>query len=119
MWQDPNALRGRRTRTPTDSEEERSSHIRRLSRILFQFSFTYLDVLLGVFQVLEKGIIVPSDTRLFVGGRVRVPVGLSGLTAKETVEVRSLLVRTTFFDSVALTALGLENLGSLLFTHGQ
>ena len=29
-----------------------------------------------------------------------------------------LLVSTTFLYSVALTALGLENLGSFLFTHG-
>lgn len=79
---------------------------------------TYFDVLLRVLQVCKKRVLTPQDSTLFVGGGVRVAIGLSGLTTKEAVQIGSLLVRAALFDSVALRALGLENLGSLLFAHG-
>ena len=81
--------------------------------LLHHTQVTYLDVLLGVFQVLEQSVITPGDTGLLVGSRVRITVGLSRLTAKEPIKVGSLLVCTSLFNSVALTALGLENLSSL------
>ena len=80
-------------------------------------SFSYLDVLFGVQQVLKKSIFIPYDTTLLVSGRVRVTFLLSTLRSKKAIQVGSLLVRTTFFHGVALTALGLENLGSLFLTH--
>ena len=79
--------------------------------------YTHLDVLFGVFQILKQGVFTPHDPALLVGRRVRVTVGLTGLTTKEAVQIRSLLVRTTLLDRVALRALGLEDLGSLLFAH--
>ena len=75
---------------------------------------TYLDVLLGVFEVLEESVFFPDYTTLLVGSGVRVPVGLPRLTAKKTVQIRSLLVCSSLFNSVALRALGFEDLGSLL-----
>lgn len=75
---------------------------------------TYLDVLLGVLEVFKEGVISPSDTGLLVGTGVRVPIGLSRLTTEKSVEVGSLLVWSTLLNSVALRALDLEDLGSLL-----
>ena len=84
---------------------------------------THLDVLLWVFEVFEQSVVTPGDTRLFVGGGVRVTIGLSRLTTKKSVKVGSLLVSSTFLNGVALGALGLEDLGSLLFVwsfaHGE
>ena len=80
---------------------------------------SYLDVLLGVLKVIEQSIFSPCDSGLLVGSTVRVAIRLAGLTTKESVKIRALLVWTTFFDSVTLTALSLEDLGSLLFTHGS
>ena len=78
---------------------------------------TYLDVLLGVFKVFKESVITPGDTGLLVGGGVRVSVSLPGLATEETVQIRSLLVGTSFLNSVALRALDLEDLGSLLFVR--
>ena len=78
----------------------------------------YLNVFLGIFQILKERIIAPDDTGLLVGGRIRIAVGLSGLTTKEAVQIGSLLVRPTGFNSMALRAFGLEDLGALGFTHG-
>jgi hypothetical protein len=43
--------------------------------------FRTRNVLFGVFQVVEHGLLGPGDALVDVGGRVRVPVGLSGLSA--------------------------------------
>ena len=40
------------------------------------------DVLLGVLEVLEEGVLVPSDTLVYVGGGVRVALALAGLTTE-------------------------------------
>lgn len=71
------------------------------------------DVLLGVLQVLEQGILVPGDTLADVGSRVREARSLTSLAAEQTVEVRTLLVSSTSLDGVALSTLGLEDLSTL------
>ena len=76
---------------------------------------THLDVLLGVLEVVEEGFVPPGDAGLLVGGGVGVSLGLSGLAAEEAVEVGPLLVGAALLDGVALRALGLEDLGPLLF----
>ena len=76
---------------------------------------THLDVLLGVLEVVEEGVVSPGDAGLLVGGGVGVSLGLAGLAAEEAVEVGPLLVSAALLDGVALRALGLEDLGSLLF----
>ena len=80
-------------------------------------SETHFDVLFWVLQVLEQRVFAPDDSTLFVGSGVRVAVRLSGLPTKKSIQIRPLLVWATLLDSVALRALGLENLGSLFFTH--
>ena len=45
------------------------------------------DVLLGVLEVLEKGLLVPGDALVDVGLGVGEAVNGAGLSAKETVEV--------------------------------
>ena len=79
--------------------------------------------LLGILQIFKQGVVTPGDSRLLVGCRIRVTIGLTRLASKETVQIRSLLVSSTFFNGVALGALGLEDLGSLLFVwsfaHGE
>ncbi len=65
-----------------------------------------LDVLGGVQQVLEQGLIAPGDARVRVGGRVGVPLGLPRLAPHEAIQVRALLVPRTLLHSVALGALG-------------
>lgn len=77
---------------------------------------SYLDVLLGVLQVLEKSVFLPDDSTLLVGGGVRISISHTRLPTKETMKIRSLLVSTSRFNSVALRALGFEDLGPLLFT---
>ena len=80
---------------------------------------TYFNVLFGVLQVLEQSVFTPDDSTFFIGCRVRVSIGLAGLTAKETVQIGPLLVRSTLFNRVALRAFGLEDLGTFLLTHGS
>merc|ERR1719401_1263857 len=75
------------------------------------------DVLLGCLEVVEESVLAPRDARLLVGLRVAESRGLTRLPAEKTVEVRALLVGSSRLDSVALRALGLENLGSLLGRH--
>jgi hypothetical protein len=80
----------------------------------YLFNSTYLNVLLGILKVVEQSVFSPCNTRLLVRSGVRVSIGLSRLAAEETVEVGSLLVRSSLLNSVALRALCLEDLGSLL-----
>lgn len=69
--------------------------------------------LLGVLEVGEQSVLVPGNTSLLVGVGVGVSLGLTGLTAKETVQVGADLVGTASLDGVALSATGLEELGTL------
>lgn len=72
------------------------------------------DVLLGVLEVSEEGVIVPGDALPLVGVGVGVALDRSGLAAEETVQSRTDLVGTALLDSVALGATGLEEVGTLL-----
>lgn len=72
------------------------------------------DVLLGVLEVLEEGVLVPSDALLLVGVGVGVALDLTSLAAEETVEHRADLVALALLQGVALSAAGLEEVGTLL-----
>lgn len=72
------------------------------------------DILLGVLKVLEKSLLGPDNALADVASRVRVTSGLASLAAEEAVQVGALLVGSTSLDSVALSALGLEDLGTFL-----
>lgn len=85
--------------------------------VLLQSSKGHLgagNVLLGVLQVLEQGLISPGDTLVNVGSGVRVSVCLTGLTAKDTEQVGTNFVWSTTLEGVALSTTGLEETGSLL-----
>jgi hypothetical protein len=62
------------------------------------------DVLLGVLEVGEQGLVVPCDTLLLVRVRVGETLDLAGLAAEETVQVGADLVALTFLQGVALCA---------------
>ena len=72
------------------------------------------DVLLGVLEVLEKGVLLPFDTLVLVGVGVRETGDLARLAAEETVKLRSNLVALAGLEGVALCAAGLEEVGALL-----
>ena len=55
-------------------------------------------------------VLIPGHIGSLVGIGVGVALGGTGLTAKETVQVGTDLVRTTSFDGVALSATGLEKI---------
>ena len=75
----------------------------------------HLHVFLGIFEVSKKSIVSPDNPGLLVGGGIRITVLLSGLVSEKAIEIGTLLVGSSLLDSVALGALGLEDLGSLLF----
>jgi hypothetical protein len=72
------------------------------------------DVLLGVLEVLEEGVLVPGDALLLVGVGVGVALNLTGLAAEKAVEHGADLVALTLLQGVALRAAGLEEVGTLL-----
>lgn len=72
------------------------------------------NVLLGVLEVLEEGVLVPGDALLLVGIGVGVAVDLAGLTAEKAVKHGADLVALTLLQGVALSAAGLEEVGTLL-----
>jgi hypothetical protein len=72
------------------------------------------NVLLGVLEVLEEGVLVPGDALLLVGVGVGVALDLTGLAAEEAVEHGADLVALTLLQGVALRAAGLEEVGTLL-----
>ncbi len=75
-----------------------------------------LDEFLRILEPLHDVLIVPFDASLLVCARVRITLHGSGLVSVEAIKIGSLFVGTSFLDGVALGALGLEDLGSLLFT---
>lgn len=77
----------------------------------------YLDVLFRVLEVIKQCVFSPNDSTLLVGRRIRVAFGLSALATEESVQVGTLLVGASLLDGVALGALGLEDLGSLLLVR--
>jgi hypothetical protein len=78
---------------------------------------TYLDVLFRVLQVFKQSIVTPYNTGILVGSAIRISIGLSRLSSKESEQVRSLFMRAALFHGVALRAFGFKYLGSFLFTH--
>lgn len=72
------------------------------------------NVLLGVFKVVRHGLLGPGDTLLLVGVSVGEALGLTGLSAENTVQVRTNLVWATLLGGVALKTSGLEEVGTLL-----
>jgi hypothetical protein len=72
------------------------------------------NVLLGVLEVGEEGLLVPGDALLLVGVGVGVALDGTGLAAEETVQSRADLVAAVLLDGVALRAAGLEEAGTLL-----
>jgi hypothetical protein len=72
------------------------------------------NVLLGVLEVLEEGLLVPLDALLLVGVGVGVALDGASLAAEEAVQSRADLVAAAVLDSVALGATGLEEVGTLL-----
>ena len=72
------------------------------------------DVLLGVLEVLEEGVLVPGDALLLVGVGVGVALDLTGLATEKAVEHGADLVALALLQGVALRAAGLEEVGTLL-----
>lgn len=72
------------------------------------------NVLLGVLEVGEEGVLVPSDALLLVGVGVGVALDGTGLAAEEAVQSRADLVAAALLNGVALRAAGLEEVGTLL-----
>lgn len=62
----------------------------------------------------DQSLLVPGHISLLVGIGVGEALDGAGLAAEQTVQVGADLVGTTSFDSVALSAAGLEELGALL-----
>jgi hypothetical protein len=63
--------------------------------------------LLRVLKVLPHGLGTPLNTLVDVGSGVRETLGLTGLSAKDTVQVGSDLVGSSSLESVALSTSGL------------
>lgn len=72
------------------------------------------DVLLGVLEVVEEGLVVPLDTLLLVGVGVGVALDGTTLAAEEAVQGRADLVAAVLLNGVALSTSGLEQVGTLL-----
>merc|ERR1719284_1703091 len=72
------------------------------------------DVLLWVQEIFKEVLVRPDDAGVLVGLRVSKAVIGAGLAATEAPERWSLLGVATLLDGVALSALGLEELGTLL-----
>jgi hypothetical protein len=60
-----------------------------------------------------QSILVPGNTSTLVGVGVGVALDLTGLAAEQTVQLGADLVGTVSLDGVALSATGLEELGTL------
>jgi hypothetical protein len=73
------------------------------------------DVLLGVLEVLEQGVLLPGDALGLVGVGVLVALDGAGLAAEEAVEGGADLVAAAGLDGVALRAARLEEVGTLLY----
>lgn len=72
------------------------------------------DVLLGVLNVVEQGLVIPGDALVLVGVGEAVAGGGARLAAEEAVQVGADLVATVLLDGVALSTTGLEEVGTLL-----
>lgn len=65
-------------------------------------------------QLTYQGVLVPGDALLLVGVGVGETVDLAGLTTEESVELGTDLVALASLQGVALSASGLEKVGTLL-----
>lgn len=72
------------------------------------------NVLLGILKVVRHGLLGPDYTLLLVGVSIREALSLTGLSAKDTVQIRTDLVGTTGLNSVALQASRLEQSSTFL-----
>jgi hypothetical protein len=72
------------------------------------------NVLLGVLEVLEEGLLVPLNALLLVGVGVGVAGDGTSVAAEKTVKRGADLVTLTLTKGVALGATGLEEVGTLL-----
>ena len=72
------------------------------------------NVLLGVLEVGKQSVFLPGDALLLVGVGVGEALNGTSLAAEETVQIGTDLVGTALLDSVALSAAGLEEVGTLL-----
>lgn len=105
-------------------------------KVSIHSSKTGSTYLLGVLKVLEESVLGPGDTLVQVSSGVAETLGLTGLAAKDTVQVgtdcgvRKLLeaqltlVGATSLSGVALSATSLEQVSTLLSvafreTHGD
>lgn len=68
----------------------------------------------GSLYMAYKSIVVPGDSLLLVGIGVRVTLNGSGLATEKTVQVWADLVSLSLLKGVALSASGLEEVGTLL-----
>jgi hypothetical protein len=76
---------------------------------------SYLDVLLGIFQVLKEGIITPRNPTFLIRSTIRVSIGHTTLSTVEATQIRACFVRPASLDCMTLGALRLEDLGTLRF----
>lgn len=76
------------------------------------------DVLLGVLQVLEEGLLVPGDALGLVGVRVGEARSLASLATEQTAQVGSGLVLAASLHGVALRATLHKDLLALLNVSG-
>lgn len=65
-------------------------------------------------EIAYQSLVVPLDALLLVGVGVGVTLDRTGLTAPEAVQSRADLVAAVLVDGVALSATGLEEVGTLL-----
>jgi hypothetical protein len=72
------------------------------------------NVLLGVLNVVEQGLVIPDNALVLVGVGEAVASSGTGLAAEETVQVGADLVAAVLLDGVALSTTGLEEVGTLL-----
>jgi hypothetical protein len=72
------------------------------------------NVLLGVLEVLEEGLLVPLNALLLVGVGVGVAGDGASVAAEKAVERGADLVALALTKGVALGATGLEEVGTLL-----
>lgn len=73
------------------------------------------NVLLWVFQVIVHGLFIPFNALLLVGVGVGVTGSLSRVSTKDTMQIWSNLVRSTFFNGVTLQTSGFKEVSTFLF----
>jgi len=95
---------------------EESNEIGTLFRFLqaCKHHFGSRNIFLRIQQISKEMLLIPLNTRLRVGFGVCVAICSTGIAADNSMQIRSLLVRSAGFRHVALRTLRLENLGTAL-----